>query len=461
MWWGLIKVSASSTFELSRSVTHISPSHRARNLTTGLFVVGLVISLGVVVPVASKLNWSAPGTLADVIGMTTAMAGTYLALVLLLLMARLPWLEHKVGQDVLTYWHSRLGPTAVILIVVHVIFTTLSYAQSVDIGWWEQFVLLVFSYPWMLPATAALLIMVVFGLLSMRRIRRHFKYDTWKIAHLYFYLAVALAFGHQVIAGSFLQGNTFAMLWWIGLYVIAGGTIIIFRAVLVAQRAIRHDLKVDHVERESNDTVSVYLRGKNLDTWNAFGGQWFTWHFATSDWWWQGHPYSLSAAPTNTGMRILVKNLGDQSGAIDQLKPGTRVFAEGPYGAFSLDRRTCDRLIFIAGGVGVAPIRALLDEVPAQAQVDVIYRSLDEPVPLRAELEAIAQDSQGRIRVHIEVGLPQEHPIDAQALAMLIPDFGDADVFICGPPGFTEVVRTASEQLGVPASRFHSELFAF
>ena len=348
-----------------------------------------------------------------------------------------------------------------ILIVVHVIFTTLSYAQSVGIGWWEQFVLLVFGYPWMMPATAALLIMVVFGMLSIRRIRRHFRYDTWKVAHLYFYLAVALAFAHQVITGSFLNGNSFALVWWGSLYVIAAGSILIFRVVLVARRSFVHDLKVDHIQREGNDTVSVYLRGKNLDTWEAKGGQWFTWHFATNDWWWQGHPYSLSAAPTNTSMRILVKNLGDQSGAIDQLKPGTRVFAEGPYGAFRLDRRSSDRLVLIGGGVGIAPIRALLDEVPEQAQVDVIYRCLAESVPLLLELETIAQESHGRIRVHIEVGLPAAHPIDARALAALIPDFGDADVFICGPQGFTEAVRAASVELGVTSARFHSELFAF
>ena len=44
--------------------------------------------------------------------------------------------------------------------------------------------------------------MMGLGVMSYRKIRQRMKYETWWVAHLYFYVAVALAFGHQTAAST-------------------------------------------------------------------------------------------------------------------------------------------------------------------------------------------------------------------------------------------------------------------
>ena len=91
------------------------------------------------------------------------------------------------------------------------------------------------------------------------------------------------------------------------------------------------------VTAEAPGVVSIYLSGRDLDALDAQSGQFFLWRFLTPDRWWKAHPFSLSAAPTKRGLRITVKDLGDDTHALQHVRPGTRVFAEGPYGTFTAD----------------------------------------------------------------------------------------------------------------------------
>jgi predicted ferric reductase len=437
------------------------PSHRAENLATLAAGVGFGITMGLVVPALSQMSLSQPGALANALGIVTAMAGTYAALLSMLLMARIPWVEHEVGQDRLTAWHRALGPWTLILIVGHVVFTTIGYAQASGVGPVSELVSLTFGFGWMLPAMAATILMVGLGVVAWRPIRRRMSYDTWHIAHMYFYLAVALAFGHQITTGSVFVGHRFATAWWVGLYVLVFGLIIGYRFLMPLVQSLRHDLRVAAVEPVDADTVHVHLVGRRLEALEAQGGQWFSWRFGNRRWWWQGHPYSLSAAPTSARMRITVRNLGDQSGALGTLKPGTRVFAEGPYGAFRADRRHTDRVVAIGAGIGIGPIRALVEELPATVSVDVLYRAHSTPAPLADELQALAEGRGGRIRVFLLAGTRQQYPMTAHLLNHFVPDVASGDVYVCGPAGFLEAAREACATAGVPADRIHDELFEF
>ena len=174
------------------------------------------------------------------------------------------------------------------------------------------------------------------------------------------------------------------------------------------------------------------------------------------------HPYSLSAAPTENYLRITIKDLGDHSRSVAFLKPGTRVFVEGPYGAFTAGRATQPHVVMIGGGVGITPIRALMDEFRNGVQLDVIYRaSSDADLFLKEELDYLVDKSNGSMRVHYLVGSRREHPMDAKSLKGLVPRIADSDIYICGPGPLVETVKQAAEDLGVPKNRFHAEAFAF
>lgn len=161
-------------------------------------------------------------------------------------------------------------------------------------------------------------------------------------------------------------------------------------------------------------------------------------------------------------MRITVKDLGDHSRSLAFLKPGTRVFLEGPYGAFTAGRSSRRHVVLIGGGVGITPIRAIMEEFRDSVQMDVVYRaSRDEDLVLRQELDYLASQSQGAIRIHYLVGPRSNHPMDAKTLTRMMPRFAESDIYICGPGPLVDAVRQAAKDSGVPKSRFHDEAFAF
>lgn len=451
---------ASSRTRPPRRGLQPKPSRRAGNLAALAAGLGAGLTVAISLPVILQ-NLGMPGGITGGLGILTAMVGTYLAILGCLLMARLPFIENEVGQDRLIAWHRKLGPYALVLITLHVVLTTVSYAQGIGVSVVAEFISLCFGSPWMLPALAGTILMIGLGVISWRRIRAKMKYETWLTMHQYFYLAIALAFGHQIEMGSVFIDHPVAKYFWIALYVGAAAAIVIFRILMPIVRSIRHSAKVLAVVPAEHDTVHVYIGGRKFNRLNAEGGQWFSWRFGTRNWWWQGHPYSLSAKPTDRGMRITVKDLGDQSGTLTKLKPGTRVMFEGPYGAFRADRRHTNRVVMLGAGVGITPIRALLEELPEHVEAIVVYRVHEEPAPIADELKAMAAASHGRITVFVVSGTRQQFPMNARQLKTVAPDIAASDVYLCGPTGFIESVKHSARELGVPAERIHDELFEF
>jgi ferredoxin-NADP reductase len=227
-------------------------------------------------------------------------------------------------------------------------------------------------------------------------------------------------------------------------------------------RSLRHNLRVEKVVVEGPGVISVVMKGRKLTELAAEGGQFFSWRFATRGHALMSHPYSLSAAPTAHYLRITVKDLGDHSRSLAYMKPGTRVFVEGPYGAFTAGRAKMPHIVLVGGGVGITPVRALMDEFKNGVPIDVIYRvSREEDLVLKSELDYLAYHSNGSIRVHYLVGSRKEHPMDAKVLQALVPQIADSDIYICGPGPLVETVKQAVADLGVPKNRFHDESFSF
>jgi predicted ferric reductase len=403
---------------------------------------------------------SAPGGVLLGLGTICALAGTYLCLVLLLLVARVPWLEREMGQDRLVALHRRVAPYSLVLIVAHVVCTTVAYAQAAQRGILAETWTLVAHTRWMLPATAAFVVMIVVGLMSARVIRQRMSYETWWVAHLYFYLAVALALGHQLVLGPMFAGHTYATVFWSALYVFVAGAIVLSRVVLPLWLSLRHGLRVGAVVPEGAGVVSVYIGGRSLDRLRARGGQFFQWRFMTRQWWWQAHPYSLSQSPNGRWLRITVKDLGDQSARLSHLRIGTRVLAEGPYGVFTAESRHGDSVTAFAAGVGITPIRAVLDDLPSRTAVTVVCRVPDlANTPLRGELESLVEDRGWAL--HYVTGSRHEQRMTTERIRQLAPAVAHSDVYVCGPDSFAADIVHAVRAIGVPKYRIHHEAFEF
>ena len=144
---------------------------------------------------------------------------------------------------------------------------------------------------------------------------------------------------------------------------------------------------------------------------------------------------------------------------------GTRVFAEGPYGTFTADRRTRRRVALIAGGIGITPLRALLETLPAApGDVALLYRvASPRELAFRNELEALAERTGVQLHALVgpEIGDDQTDRLGIPALLALLPDIADRDVFVCGPPPMVDAVRRRLRALRVPSAQVHFERFGY
>lgn len=436
----------------------------------GLLTAGdvlLVLIAGALVVVAL---WLRDGGLSEggkliSIGLLTGLLGTYLVLVQLVLIARLPWLERTIGFDRLTVWHARNGRAAISLLVAHMVFIVVGYAsterRSLPAELWSQ----ITTLPGILTATVGMALLLAVVVTSVVIVRRRLRYETWYFVHLYAYLGIALAFSHQLAIGRDFAGDPLARAYWYAIYLAALATLVVWRLLVPLARALHHRLRVTSVVEEVPGVFSLSIAGKHLDALDVEPGQFFMWRFLTPSGWWQAHPFSVSAVPHAHSLRVTVKALGDFTGEIGRLAPGTRVVAEGPFGTFTAARRTRSDVLFIAGGVGITPIRTLVESMPSRGgSLALIYRAIHAgELIFRDELDRLAE--MRGMPVHYAIGdhrdPRQRHLLSSQHLRELVPDIATRDVFLCGPPAMTGATVSALRRAGVAREQIHTEAFAY
>jgi predicted ferric reductase len=410
-----------------------------------------------------NLHTHGTGDVLDSVGRLTGLLGAYLALLQVLMLARLPWLDRLVGFDRMTIWHRRNGKVCIVLIVVHTVTITAGYTLTDQVGLGKEITTLLGTYPGMVTATIGTGLMLLVVATSLMIVRRRLPYEAWYAVHLLAYAGIALGYLHQIPTGNELTTDHVAQRYWHLLYIVPLALVVVFRLLLPPARAWWHGLRVARVEREGAGVVSVYISGRRLHRLRARPGQFFIWRFLTKGLWWESHPFSLSAAPDPRGLRITVKASGRYSARLASLAPGTRVIADGPFGRFTPEARRRDRVALIAGGIGITPIRAMLDDLDG-VDVTIVYRALtDEDVVFRSELDRLAAEH--GMRVHYVVGDHRDeslaHLLSAEHLVELVPDLSERDVFLCGPPGLVAVIRRSLREARVRRSHVHLEEFAF
>ncbi|MFB8133925.1 ferredoxin reductase family protein [Streptomyces mirabilis] len=385
----------------------------------------------------------------------------YSCAVLVALMARVPLLERRIGSDRVARWHAMAGRYTVSLLVAHVTLILFGYAAQDGAGIVHETLSVVFDYPDMLKATTGTLILFAVGITSARAARRRISHEFWCYLHLLTYVAVFLTFFHQLALGSDFVGDTAAQAAWYVLYLGTAALVVWFRLLVPVRLNLRHKLRVESVYREAPGVFSIVVRGDRLNELNAQAGQFFRWRFLSDGMRWTSTPYSLSAPPRPDRMRITVKALGDHSAAVGLLRPGTRVWAEGPYGALTAERHTGRKALLIAGGVGITPLRALFETLPGgPGDVTLLYRaSTAEDLALGAELEAIAQWRGARVLYAVNGADGTRPRFTAESLRASVPGLAGHDVYLCGPPAMARDLYGALRAAGVPDRRIHHESF--
>ncbi|WP_326834977.1 ferredoxin reductase family protein [Amycolatopsis rhabdoformis] len=405
-------------------------------------------------------------------GRLSGLLSAALLLLQVLLMARIPWVERSYGQDTLTRRHRLVGFSSFVLLCLHVALISLGYAATDHSGLLAEVWDLVTTYPGMLLATAGTAALVLVVVTSVRAARRRLRYESWHLLHLYAYLGVGLALPHQLWTGADFTASPVATVFWWSAYAAAAGAVLVFRVGRPVQLSLSHRLVVDRVVREGDGVVSVHLRGRRLEELPVAAGQFFVWRFRHGAGWTRGKPFSLSAAPDGRGLRLTARDLGPGSRRLSSLPVGTRVWFEGPYGTLTGAARTRRGLTMFASGIGITPLRALLEELPYEPGGAVLFYRFSTPASaiFARELDHLAR-TRG-VRIHYLPGrrardrtswLPANYAAvpDHAVLRHFVPDIAEHDVYVCGPEAWTAAVTECAWRSGVPRDRVHSERFSW
>jgi predicted ferric reductase len=322
--------------------------------------------------------------------------------------------------------------------------------------------------PW--RAKAAVASCVALGALiatSLLRRRLRLPYARWRGLHNALGIgALALGLLHAIGVDRYLTHGTSGP----GAAGLAGVGVLglVELRLLRPRRLARRPYVVERVEGERGGATTLALRADGHHG-RAFRPGQFAWlKLADAPRALVEHPFSYSSSASRPERpTFTIKAYGEFTSRVPQLPPGTRVLVDGPHGAYR-PRRRAERLVLIAGGIGITPIISLLRsavDAGDRRPFVLVYGSVRwEEVTFREELERLQQRLELRV-VHVltepppawagEVGF-----IDADLLARHLPsDLGRADIFVCGPPPMLTAALNGLERLGVAPEHVHAEQF--
>lgn len=462
-----------------RETGRFAGQHRRRLLRADALTVTAWSSLA-----ASVALWLADGGLAassspagmiTALGIVAGLAGMDLVLLMLLLAARIPFIDGAVGHDQALEFHRKLGKPSLYLLLAHGLLIAVGYGMAEGLDPISEAVALWVLVPdvWLAFISLALFIAVV--VTSLVAVRRRFPYEFWHAVHLLTYAAVLTSLPHQFSVGGLFAVDTWQRWYWLAICIATGAALLYYRIIQPVRATFRHQLTVERVTSVAPGVVNIEMSGLQLGSLAGNGGRFFIWRFLTPGLWWHPHPFSLSAEPVRTGadrhgrLRITVRDLGRGSAQLLRLRRGTKVAIEGPYGLFSSAARSKDRVVMIGAGIGISPLRALLETTPfAPGQATVLLRGhSNRELYLGEEILELCRQ-RGATLFHLTGGrdpgspdswLPAAEHRAGYALADYVPDVAHADVYVCGPSRWAGNVLNAARTAGVHEDRLHHERF--
>lgn len=456
---------------VAHETTEIRERTRARRRRSDGWQVLAVFS--VAVPLAIYLAQGAIDMFTTVpdavyaLGVITGLIGTQLCLIMLLLAARVPAIERVFGQDRAIALHSKLCKPVFYLLVAHGVLLMVGAAMQSGINVVATTLDFLSDSNYLL-ATIGLGLFAVVAISSFIAVKRTLQFEVWHAIHLLSYIAVGVALPHQFVSGG-VFGQGVAHWYWVALYVITAVCLLVWRFTVPVVRSVRHGLRVSRVDVLGPGVFSVYVTGRQLDRLAAEGGQYLHWRFWAPGLWWQSHPYSLSSAPRGNELRITVRGIGHGSAALIGVRPGTRVGIAGPYGRFTASARTKPRVALFGAGMGIAPVRAIMDELePMPGRLTVVLRAPSESQTwLLDEVNAQAKRLGGRVitlpghRSSADDWRSADAVQQGFTMGHLVPAITETDFYICGPNEWTEAVGRDVRAHGGKTEQIHAERFSW
>ncbi|MEW6426896.1 MAG: ferric reductase-like transmembrane domain-containing protein [Thermodesulfobacteriota bacterium] len=436
-----------------------------RPLYHGLLVIAAYLAMAVAPLIALLTGPAIPGRgFWRELSVGLGFAGLAMMGLQFFLTGRFRGLTSPYGIDVVYHFHRAISLVAFLFLFLHPALLVLSAPVTVSM-------LHPLTAPgWVSVGSLALLAFALIVLSSLYRLRLGLGYEGWRLLHGYLAVAaVGFAVWHMIGGGYYLQAPMKRGLW---IAIAATWILALIHVRLVKPLLLRRrPYTVDEVTRERGSSWSLTLRPEGHRGMEFSPGQ-FAWlTIGGSVFSIREHPFSFSSSAMHPErLTFTIKELGDFTGTIGSVAPGTRVYVDGPYGSFTPDRRSVAGYVLIAGGVGITPIMSILrtfaDRRERRPLLLFFGSKRLEDVTFREEIERLP------LRLNLKLVLVLEEPpagwkgeqghIDAGLLGRYLPRRRmEYEYFVCGPIAMQRGVKKALDRLGVQAGQVQSESFNF
>lgn len=430
----------------------------ARTAWLGLYI------LVAVTPLA--LAWAfgtPPDGPAAVLSVGTGIVALSLLAIVLVLPARVRSLVSAFGIEQILRGHRMLALAAAILVVAHLVLALATDPRGIAVLDLRDTT----AAAW--AATISTLALIATIALALRRRRRQPRYEGWRLSHIALAAIVLVAAWLHVWWIDQLVEHPLIATWFI-LLAAAVFAIAMRRWVWIPWRAHRRSYVVEEIRPVAGDAVTLVVRAHGHEGLPFRAGQ-FAWlKIGSSSFVFEEHPFTIaSTAEQPDRKEFTIKAAGDFSELLRGLRPGRRVFLDGPYGAFSTDGlESSEGFVLIAGGVGITPmlsmLRTLSDRRDGRHHELIIGARSLEDLMLRDEIHSLRRHLDLEVTEIVESPQPEwggeTGLIDAKLLDRRLPTHArHHDYFLCGPPPMVASVGHDLRELGIPTRRIHTERF--
>lgn len=308
-------------------------------------------------------------------------------------------------------------------------------------------------------------------LFSLFRKQWKIEYTRWRIWHgILAVMAVSLAFAHVYLASYYLNTPLKRELWII--YAIFWIGFLFYARIFKPWKLLRNSYIIDAIIPQRGGANTLQLKPKRGKAFKFEAGQ-FAWITANaSPFKDTEHPFTIASSAEITDLiSFTIKELGDFTSTIKDLKPGQEVYVDGPFGTFSYERHPDAKgFIFIAGGIGITPmmsmLRTLADRQDKRPLVLIYANKTWEGVTFREELDSLQSRLNLKV-VHVLEQPPENWKGDkgyvtTEIIKWYLPDpiqSNEFEIFICGPLPMMNAIEKILSTLGIPVDDFHSERF--
>lgn len=389
-------------------------------------------------------------------------SGTSMMGAMFVLTARFRRAAAPFGIDLIYYFHRWIALVAFVFIIAHP-----SILVSLEPSLLSDLRPSVMSWH-ILAGAASLAALTTLMVTSLWRQQLKIHYDAWRIWHgLLAITALGLAIVHIELIGNYVSSP-----WKKGLWATISAcclALLFYVRLIKPLELLRHPYLVERVVKERGNAWTLVLRPEGHRGFTFLPGQ-FAWlTLRNSPFALREHPFSISSSAMHPDtIHFTIKELGDFTARIKDVRPGQTAYLDAPYGAFSIDRHPSSDYVFVAGGIGIAPImsmlRTLADRGDGRSLLLIYAYKTWEGLTFREELEKLKEQLNLRV-VYVLENPPDDWEgesgfITDDLLALYLPDAPERyQYYLCGPAVLTTIVEKTLQSKGVPLYRIHSELF--